>query len=59
LLVFVSAFIGQWGIGAIVNLWPVGAEGYAAKGYQMAFGLFLVLQLVAFGWFLAGRDEKR
>lgn len=51
MLVFSSAFVAQWGIGEIVNLWPATANGYAATGYRYGFGLLLGLQLLACGWF--------
>lgn len=51
-LVFIAAFLGQWGIGAVINLWPAAAEGaYAPAGYQAAFGMMLVLQAAALAWF--------
>ena len=54
LLVFVAAFSAQWGIGAIINLWPVTAGGsYAPAGYQAAFAMMLVLQLIALLWFIS------
>jgi predicted MFS family arabinose efflux permease len=53
LLVFVAAFSAQWGIGAIINLWPVTAGGnYAPAGYQAAFTMMLLLQLMALLWFI-------
>lgn len=53
LLVFVAAFSAQWGIGAIINLWPGAADGgYAPPGYQAAFTMMLVLQLLALLWFV-------
>jgi predicted MFS family arabinose efflux permease len=57
LLVFVSAFAAQWGIGAIIGRWPVtAAGGYASAGYQAAFGVIFVLQLLAACWYgFAGR----
>ena len=57
LLVFVAAFAAQWGIGAIINLWPTGPTGhYNPAGYQVAFGLMLGLQVIAAVWFrIAGR----
>lgn len=52
LLVFVAAFAAQWGIGAIINLWPETAGGgYAPPGYQAAFAMMLLLQLVSLLWF--------
>ncbi|HRX70352.1 MAG: MFS transporter [Gammaproteobacteria bacterium] len=50
LLVFVAAFAGQWGMGAIINHWPVAGGGYADVGYRWAFGLVLALQAMTWGW---------
>jgi predicted MFS family arabinose efflux permease len=48
LLVFVVAFGGQWGIGAIINMWPRTPGGsYAPAGYQAGFSMMLGLQTVA------------
>jgi predicted MFS family arabinose efflux permease len=53
LLVFVAAFSAQWGIGAIINMWPGTADGgYAPAGYQAAFAMPLLLQLLAVLWFI-------
>ena len=52
LLVFVAAFAGQWGMGAITNQWPAPGGGYAEPGYQLAFGLALVGQLLTWLWLL-------
>ena len=53
LLVFVAAFSAQWGIGAIINLWPATADGgYAPAGYQAAFVMMLLLQLLSLLWFI-------
>ena len=52
LLVFVVAFSAQWGIGAIINLWPGTADGgYAPPGYQAAFAMMMLLQLLSLLWF--------
>jgi MFS family permease len=61
LLVFVAAFAAQWGIGAVITLWPLGpAGGYAAAGYQAGFGVMLGLQVLAVIWFWrAGRAAKK
>lgn len=53
LLVFVSAFSTQWGMGAIINLWPVGVDGgYAPAAYRVAIGCVWIAQLIALGWYL-------
>ncbi|CDH44544.1 MAG: MFS transporter [Candidatus Competibacteraceae bacterium] len=57
-LVFVVAFTGQWGMGAIINHWPVVGNGYAESGYQWAFGLALMAQLVTWVWLLLGWRRK-
>jgi MFS family permease len=56
-MVFVVAFGGQWGIGEIINLWPVLPDGrYAPVSYQAGFGVMLGLQVLSAIWFiLAGR----
>ena len=59
LLIFAMAFALQWGMGEIINIWPVTAEGgYARVGYQAAFGVALALQAVAFLWMLHGRARQ-
>jgi predicted MFS family arabinose efflux permease len=57
LMVFVAAFIAQWAMGAVIEIWPVTARGeYHPAGYQVAFGIMLALQILALIWFfLAGR----
>lgn len=52
LLVFVGAFAAQWGIGAIIEQWPVTeAGGYAPAGYQVAFSVLVALQLISILWY--------
>ena len=52
LLVFIAAFIGQWAIGAIIGLWPVGENGsYALPGYQAGFAVMLGSQVLCLMWF--------
>ena len=56
LLVFIAAFAAQWGIGAVIDLWPSTRTGYAIPGYQAGFGVVLALQIMALMWFfIAGR----
>jgi predicted MFS family arabinose efflux permease len=58
--VFLGAFAVQWGVGAIIGLWPQAADGgYAPAGYQAGFGLVLLLQVLGAAWFaLAGRQGR-
>ncbi|TVR96081.1 MAG: MFS transporter [Rhodospirillales bacterium] len=58
LLVFVSAFALQWGIGIIIDQWPLTADGgYAPAGYAAAFAAMLALQGLALGWFALYRRQ--
>jgi predicted MFS family arabinose efflux permease len=63
-LVFVAAFAAQWAIGAVIDLWPQTADGgYHVAGSRVGFGMILVLQVLAAGWYWlsskqAGRAEK-
>ncbi|MET0118367.1 MAG: MFS transporter [Sedimenticola sp.] len=59
LLVFIVAFAGQWGIGAIIDLWPRGvAGGYAPEAFQWAFAIVLLAQLVTMLWFFLFKASK-
>jgi len=60
-MVFVVAFGGQWGIGEIINLWPILPDGrYTPTSYQAGFGLMLALQVLSVIWFiLAGARIRR
>ena len=60
LLVFVAAFAGQWAIGAIIGLWPVGMDGgYALAGYRAGFGVMFGLQAVSLAWFFIASQMVR
>ncbi|UCF93167.1 MAG: MFS transporter [Desulfobacterales bacterium] len=53
LLVFLTAFAGQWGIGAVINRWPKSPGGaYAPPGYQAGFTMMLALQAMGLLWFI-------
>jgi hypothetical protein len=55
LQVFIAAFSAQWGIGAIINIWPIASDGgYSPAGYQAAFATMLCLQLLSLFWFIVG-----
>ena len=52
LMTFSSVFLTQYGIGLIIDQWPVTDQGgYAPEAYQAAFGFFLSIQLAAYLWF--------
>mgnify|MGYP000148724036 CR=1 FL=1 len=53
LIVFMAAFMIQWGMGAVIGQWPVSeAGGYSAAGYRAAFSIMLGLQVIFFLWFV-------
>ncbi len=58
MLTFLAAFASQWGVGAIIGLWPVLADGYYnPAGHQAALLTMVGLETVAFLWFLWPRRE--
>jgi len=60
LLVFLVAFAGQWAIGAIIELWPIGIDGsYALAGYQAGFAVMLGAQILCLVWFFIATFIKR
>jgi MFS family permease len=48
-----GAFVLQYLTGIIVSLWPAEAGHAPAAAYEVAFGVSVVLQVVALLWFLA------
>ncbi len=56
---FLGAFAAQWGIGAIINLWPAAAGGgYSPEGYQAAFWLMIGLQGLGLTWYMIFRKAS-
>ena len=53
LLVFIAAFILQWAVGAVINLWEISETGnYHPSGYQAGFLAILGLQALGLAWCL-------
>ena len=53
LLVFVMAFLMQWGVGYTINQYVSDrADQYNTDGFQMAFGLLIAIQVVAMVWYM-------
>ena len=51
LLLFLGAFVLQYLVGAIIDLWPsMPGGGYHPQGYQTAFGLAALLIICSLGW---------
>ena len=55
---FVAAFASQYLVGFIIGLFPASGTGYSPDGYSWAIGIFLVAQLLAFGWYLAASPHR-
>jgi hypothetical protein len=47
-IMFLIAFAFQWGIGAILDQWPVIDGHYAQSGYQTAFGVLFAMQVATY-----------
>jgi hypothetical protein len=56
---FVGMFVGQWGVGLVLDLWPPADEGlnagYAPEAYRWALGMTWAVQLAGLAWLWAGR----
>ena len=52
---FVGMFMGQWGVGLVLDLWPPTAGGYAPEAYRWALGMTWAVQLAGLVWLWAGR----
>ncbi len=57
-LMFGCAFAFQWGIGAVLRLFPAAGDGYAPQGYAAAFLIFGGLQLATIAWLLPMREPR-
>lgn len=52
-LVFGMAFLYQFGMGSIIELWPANADGsYPLNAYRAAYLAVIATQATALGWFL-------
>ena len=58
MVTFLLAFAVQFGVGAILNLWPVIDDRYALDGYRVAFGMCWLLQVASVAW-LAHAERNR
>jgi predicted MFS family arabinose efflux permease len=52
---FLGIFLGQWGTGVILNLWPPTETGYDPRGYSYALGALWLIQLAGLAWLWRGR----
>ncbi|MDI5936217.1 MFS transporter [Halomonas kalidii] len=59
LMVFLGAFLLQWGIGIVIEFWGTGpGQGYSPMGYRLCFGLVALLQGLALMWLLWPRPNE-
>jgi MFS family permease len=58
LLLFGTSFAFQWGVGAILGLWPSADGRYDPEAYRVAFGLLLAAQAAAAAWLLTAREAR-
>jgi predicted MFS family arabinose efflux permease len=58
-LMFACSFAFQWGIGAVLKLYPVADGRYSPAGYSAALALLAALQLAALAWLLPMKQERR
>ena len=59
LLVFICAFILQWGVGVIIEIWPATETGYAPESYQAALGVLFLLQAAGLIWYFLSLKFSR
>jgi hypothetical protein len=55
LMLFGTSFTVQWGVGAILGLWPSAGGRYDPEAYRVAFGLLLAAQAAAAAWLLTAK----
>jgi predicted MFS family arabinose efflux permease len=59
LLVFICAFILQWGVGVIIEMWPLTETGYDPESYQAAIGVLFLLQAMGLIWYFLSLKLSR
>ena len=53
MMIFIGAFIFQWGIGVIIDFWPAVGDGrYDPAGHQVALTCVIALEVLAYIWML-------
>jgi len=59
IFMFLASFGFQWGIGAVLRLWPAVEGRYPEEGYLAAFGIAAALQLATLAWVLPLKEAAR
>jgi len=53
MMIFIGAFVVQWGIGVIIDFWPAVGDGrYDPAGHQVALTCVIALEVLAYIWLL-------
>ena len=52
---FTGTFVGQWAMGAVLNLFPPTAVGYDPRGYFYALWALWLVQAAGLAWLWSGR----
>jgi hypothetical protein len=59
IFMFLASFGVQWGVGALLRLWPAVDGRYPAEGYAVAFGIVGAMQLAVLLWLLPMKEPQR
>lgn len=54
---FVSAFIVQWGVGAVLHAFPADGARYSPEGYALALGTLATLHVAVWLWLATLKQE--
>jgi hypothetical protein len=57
-LMFGASFLFQWGIGAVLRLYPVTDGSYAPEGYAMALLILAAMQVAVLAWLAPMRESR-
>jgi predicted MFS family arabinose efflux permease len=52
---FSGMFLGQWGVGLVLERWLPSGAGYAPRAYSWALAALWAIQLAGLAWYLGGR----
>ena len=55
LIGFIGMFAGLWGVGVVLDRWPVTATGYDPRAYPYALGALWLVQAAGLAWLWLGR----
>jgi predicted MFS family arabinose efflux permease len=58
-LMFSASFLFQWGIGAVLRLYPVTDGRYSPEGYAVALFALAAMQIAALAWLAPMRESRR